>query len=175
MIYLELVKRIKQTIFSYLDVVKFFPEEGEHLIRMQLARFRERGLVKSLKRGLYFFPDRHFDEFEAANKIYQPSYISLETALNYHGVIPDVPLGQVVSVTPVTTRTFDTPVGVYSYRKIRKGFFWGYCESPIRMALPEKALLDFEQFNSKGAVKELRVDWSKIDRIKYNFFKEELL
>lgn len=172
MTYLELTGKIKTTVFFHLDVEKLFPGEGPELIRVQLSRFLHRGHIKALKRGLYFFPDRQFDEFEVANLIYQPSYISLETALNYHGVIPDVPLGQVISVSPVTTRTFKTPVGVYAYRKIKQSLFWGFSETPIKMAFPEKALLDFEQFNSRETVKGLRVDWSKIDKKKYNFLKK---
>lgn len=172
MTYLELSKTIKRAVFSRLDVEKFFPRESEQLIRVQLFRFARRGLIRSLKRGLYFFPDRLIDEFEAANLIYQPSYISLETALNYHGVIPDVPLGHVTSVSPVTTRRFKTPIGVYVYRKIKQELFWGYSEAPFRMAMPEKALLDFEQFNSKAVLSGLRIDWSKIDKNRYDFFRK---
>jgi len=99
MTYLQLERLIKQPIFTLVDVLRNFPDDSEQTVRVQLSRFGQRGLVKLFKRGLYSFSDRPVDELELANRLYAPSYVSLETALNYHGIIPDVPL----AVTSVTT------------------------------------------------------------------------
>jgi predicted transcriptional regulator of viral defense system len=60
-----------------------------------------------------------------ANKIYEPSYVSLEFALSYHGVIPEA-VYEITSVTTKATRRFETLGKVFSYRKIKKAAFTGY-------------------------------------------------
>ena len=62
-----------------------------------------------------------------ANKIYSPSYISLEFALAYHGVIPEI-VYEITSVTTKATRRFEvkTLSKVFSYRKIKKAAYTGY-------------------------------------------------
>lgn len=172
MTYLQLLDRFETRIFTLLDVRKIFWEESESLIRVQLSRFAKRGLITSLKRGLYCFAKKEIDPFTIANQIYQPSYISLESALNYHGVIPDVPLAGVTSVSPTTTRKFITPKGTCFFQKISSKLFWGYNEAPFKMAFPEKALLDYEYFYGKKSGSVLRIDWSKIDKKRYSTFKK---
>lgn len=169
MTYLQLQTSIKTSVFSILDVEKYFPGG---LITVQLYRFAKRGLIISLRRGLYCFSDREIDPFIIANQIYFPSYISLETALHYHGVIPDVPLAGVSSVSPTTTRKFVTPKGNYFYQKLSTKLFWGYSEAPFKIAFPEKALLDYVYFYGQKAADSLRVDWSKINKKRYTEFKK---
>lgn len=171
MTYLQLLKEIKTPVFTILDVAKYFSDENRHLV-VQLYRFVKRGLLISLKRGLYCFADREVDTFTLANQIYTPSYISLETALNYHGVIPDVPLAGVNSVSPTTTRKFLTPKGNFFYQKLSSKLFWGYSEAPYKIAFPEKALLDYVYFYGQKSADALRIDWSKIDRKRYSSFKK---
>src|SRR3989344_9459395 len=54
-----------------------------------LHRYAAKGYIVRVKRGLYAFPDILPPELFLANKIYEPSYISLEFALSYHRVIPE--------------------------------------------------------------------------------------
>lgn len=169
MTYLQLQKAIKTSIFTILDVEKYFPG---NLVITQLHRFIKRGLIIPIKRGLYCFVDREVDVFNLANQLYFPSYISLETALNYHGIIPDVPLAGVTSVSPTTTKKFETPKGSFFYQKISPKLFWGYMEAPYKIAFAEKALLDYVYFYGQKNADLLRIDWSKIDKKKYNSFKK---
>lgn len=82
-----------------------------------------------------------------ANHIYGPSYISLQWALSYYGMIPE----QVFLITSVTTkrsREFDTPIGRFSYMQVPSAYFPIGVESVTRdkigylMASREKALCD---------------------------------
>jgi predicted transcriptional regulator of viral defense system len=74
-----------------------------------------------IKKGLYTFNPVHrrrplLREI-LANLIYGPSYVSLDYALRFHGLIPE----QVTTVTSVTvgrSRQFDTPFGVFAYHGI---------------------------------------------------------
>ena len=84
---------------------------------IQLARWHKAGKLIRLKRGVYQFADGQVDEFSLAGYLYQPSYISLETALNNLGIIPDVS-ANVTSISPVTTKTIKTVKGTFIYSKI---------------------------------------------------------
>lgn len=109
------------------------------------------GELIRLKRGLYVanpeVSGKQIDPKLCANHIYGPSYVSLQWALRWYGLIPE----QVFSVTSVTTkrtRTFTTPLGRFSYMQVPKQYFSigvrmveadGCCSL---IATPEKALCD---------------------------------
>lgn len=140
--FLDLRKLIESNIFGILDVTKLFPDEKPEAVRTQLYRLAKRGLITPIKRGLYCFDKSKVDELELAGKLYSPSYISLETALNYYGVIPDIPMA-VTSVTPVTTKKIEAGMGVFHYLKIDSRLFFGFSVTPLVIACKEKALLDY--------------------------------
>ena len=92
-----------------------------------LQRYTKRGFIIRLKRGLYAFPDALPSDLYIANKLYSPSYISLEFALAYHGVIPEI-VYEITSVTTKATRRFEVKTlgKIFSYRKIKKAAYTGY-------------------------------------------------
>jgi len=71
-----------------------------------LHRYKKIGFILQIKRGLYAFPDNLPPDAYIANKLYSPSYISLEFALSYHGVIPET-VYEITSVTTKATRRFE--------------------------------------------------------------------
>lgn len=172
--YLELKSRLKSNLFTVLDVAKYFPEEFASNIKIQLSRFTKRGLIQRIKRGLYAFDLTAIDEMAMAQLLYQPSYISLESALFYYGLIPDV--AQVVtSVTPTTTKTIATSFGKYQYAKITPKLFFGYKvvsggkeNQSVNMAEKEKALLDYFYIRRIKSTADLRIDLSKVDKTIYH-------
>ena len=94
--------------------------------------------------------DSHLPLYSIANRLYQPSYVSLETALSHYGIIPEV-VYAVTSVTTKPTREFKTPKSVFSYQRIKKSVFAGYSPVTIEghvvlLARPEKALADYLYF-----------------------------
>ncbi len=147
-------KIIDYPIFGFVDILKWFPKENNQVLKVQLSQWQKKGYIKRIKRGLYFFSEAKLeDSFYLVNKIYSSSYISLETALNCYGVIPDVP--QIITcVSPLTTAKFKTPFGVFFYRHLKNDYFFGFKtigskdrKYSYNIALPEKALLDFIYFN----------------------------
>jgi predicted transcriptional regulator of viral defense system len=92
--------------------------------------------------------------FIAANKIYEPSYVSLESALAYYQIIPETVLG-VTSVSSRKTKQYESAWGVFSYRSVKPQYMIGYQvieTSPgikFKIAYLEKALLDYLYLNSK--------------------------
>jgi hypothetical protein len=116
-----------------------------------LVYWQRKGYLIRLRNGHYALAERKITEltlFQIANLLYGPSYVSLETALSYHGIIPEaVVLIQSVA-TPKTYRV-STPLGEFQYRSLQPRLYLGYQLIPqaqgpaIRMANPEKAILDF--------------------------------
>jgi len=161
--YLDLREKIKFNVFSLADVLKYFSQEGKYTIKTQLSRFIKKGLITKIKRELYCFDQSPIDEMELANILYEPSYVSLETALNYYGIIPDVP--QVVTcVTLTTTKKITTVFGVFYYRKIKSELFFGFKTIPattghLKIASKEKALLDYFYIRKIKSISDLRLNF----------------
>ena len=167
--YLDLKEKINLNLFTLADVIKFFPCQKESLIRTQLSRFIKKKLIIKIKRGLYCFNANQIDELELANKLYSPSYISLETALNYYGLIPDITQA-VTSVNLTTTKKIVNRFGVFYYTKMNSRLFFGFTkikssQSPsfIDLAYKEKALLDYFYLRKITAIDELRLDLHRIN------------
>lgn len=122
---------------------------GEH----QLSLWRKKGYIESVKRGMDVFVSRKRDVSaeEISFFLYEPSYLSLEYALSYYGIIPEMVFVK-TAVTPKTTRTFTNGFGVFSYRHLQPKLFFGYeikeaTFGKYLLAEPEKALLDFLYLN----------------------------
>jgi len=104
------------------------------------------GEIIRLKRGLYAFSEG-LDRLALAHSLHGPSYISFETALEFHGLIPER-VNIVMSVVDGRPATFNTPVGVYEYHSQARGLFARgmglqfFNGRTCPMANPEKALLD---------------------------------
>lgn len=115
-----------------------------------VSRNLKSGLFLKLRNNYYMLKDSHPSLYLIANKLYQPSYISLESALSHYGIIPEV-VYAVTSVTTKPTREFKTPKSVFSYQRIKKSVFGGYNPVSIEghvvlLAEPEKALADYLYF-----------------------------
>lgn len=118
----------------------------------QKVRLLERnGEIIRLKKGLYVcnpeITGKALSTELVANHLYAPSYVSLSSALRYHGLIPEA-VYTTQSMTLKHSRDFDTPIGRFEYTYMsRDAFSVGL--SSIRqdgyafvIATPEKALCD---------------------------------
>jgi len=88
--------------------------------RDKITRLLKRGDILQLKRGLYVVSPRHGDNIEPAvisNLLYGPSYVSLEYALSYWGLIPER-VHEVTAMTNKRNKYFSTPLGAFSYKYI---------------------------------------------------------
>lgn len=105
-----------------------------------------------IKRGLYVLnPKRTGRPLSLpliANMLYGPSYVSLDFALSYYGLIPEA-VYEITSVTTGRTKTYDTPVGRFSYEHASLNVYPVGIASVANesghfflMATPEKALCD---------------------------------
>jgi predicted transcriptional regulator of viral defense system len=136
----------------------------------QLSRWVKAGKLVQLRRGLYTLPEQYrkapLHPFVVANRLKRASYVSLQSALEHYGLIPEY----VPSVTSVTTGrpgTYATPVGCFLYRHIKTDLFLDYSFVDVGggqsafIARPEKALLDLLYLTAgsddPGYLRELRL------------------
>jgi len=139
-----------------------------------VKRALKEGLLIRLRRGLYLIAGKaeplFIEEFELALLIYGPSFVSLESALSYHGWIPE----GVYTTTCVSTKRakeFKTPIGIFSYKRIpEEKFYTGVDRIKTKkgcffVATPWRALADFIYTRRKSwkTLSELEGDL-RIDR-----------
>lgn len=148
--YQEFRNIIKSSFFRKTDV----DFKMANISDVQLSRWVNIGYINQIKRGLYVFSDKKdtLDPFGVSFLLYEPSYVSLESALSFHGLIPEL-VPATTAVSTKTTRTFENQYGKFLYRHIRSGLFFGYAPYGVSagkylMAEPEKSVLDYAYFNS---------------------------
>lgn len=110
-----------------------------------------------------------------ANKLYEPSYISFETALSFYHLIPETTYS-ITSATTKPSREFYALEQHFSYTTLKKSAYQGYIpyrqnETTILIVEPEKALADTLYLVNIGR-KNLpeRVDLKKINQKKLKQF-----
>lgn len=138
-------------LFNLNDIRKFAPDFS----RRQLYTWKKNGYLEPVAGGYYVLAEKVIDEsflFMAANLIYEPSYVSLESALVYYQVIPETVLG-VTSVSSRSTKAFISDWGRFQYRSVKSDLLFGYEVVEIsqhkkyKMAKLEKAVLDYLYLN----------------------------
>jgi len=127
------------------------PGENRGEIQKQLSRWTRVGKLLQLRRGLYALAPPYRKtvpaHFLVGNRLRPASYVSLQSALAYYGMIPEY-VPEITSVTTGRPEKLDTPLGRYSYRHLAPSLFYGYHRIEIahsqeaHVAYPEKALLD---------------------------------
>ncbi|MBI5873603.1 MAG: hypothetical protein HZB36_05615 [Candidatus Omnitrophica bacterium] len=138
------------------------PNSRYGIIKRAIAK----GEIIHIKKGLYAlakkFQRKGINLFGLAQLIYGPSYVSFESALNYHGWIPEA-VYAVTSAASKNAKEFTTPLGVFSYKRIPfQSLFFGVDrvespQGPYFMASPWKALIDYVYVYKK--------DWRGIDPV----------
>ena len=165
-----MVKLVNQTIFSSKIKGKNLNVFNANNIRSLfgvsrvaasalLHRYKKQGFILQLKKYFYVFPDALPPDVYIANILYTPSYISLEFALSYHGIIPET-VYEITSVTTKATRRFETLGKVFSYRKIKKVAYTGYEIQKqkglsFNIANAEKAFVDTNYLRLKNRQKPI--------------------
>ena len=128
-------------------------------VRLQLARWVKDGRLIKIHKGLYTLAQHYrkvkADSFYIANVLKPHSYVSLQSALAWYGLIPEfVPV--VTSVSTSRPQSIETPLGRFESRHISKDYFWGYQQLELSdkqaafVARPEKALLDLVYLTPGG-------------------------
>lgn len=151
MVFLALKEKLKDFIvFNLNDIRKI---DGGFDLR-RLSEWQEKGYIKMIRRGHYVFAGLEINEsvlFLMANKIYAPSYVSLEMALSHYSLIPESVYG-ITSVATRKTNHFQNNYGEFIYRHIKPQLMFGYTligyrGQTYKIAEVEKAILDYFYLN----------------------------
>lgn len=141
------------TIFTPLEFQRIF-EVPPTRVKYFLRKYTGEDLLVRLKKNLYALKSRLPHQTEIANKLYAPSYLSLEYVLSYYGMIPET-VYAVTSITTMPTREFVVLGLSYTYQAIKRRAYTGYKLVNINdhqalFADKEKALVDYLYFVSLG-------------------------
>lgn len=160
------------SLFTITDFKKFFSIRKDNTAYKIIERLRKKGVFKKLTKKRYLFTLLSADDFQIANFLYSPSYISLESALSFHGLVSQFPY-QITSITPKKTKIIECLGKEFAYFHIKEGLFFGYeKKEDFLIALPEKALLDYLYFSSKGlrSFEKDIFDLKRIDKKTFSAF-----
>ncbi len=131
-------------------------------VRLQLSRWTRSGRIYQLRRGLYAIAPPYQKviphPFVVANLMQRASYVSLQSALAYYGLIPET-VQATLSVTVGRPEHRKTPLGIFEFRHIRRDLLRGYRMTELQsskpgqqalVATPEKSLLDLVYLQPEG-------------------------
>ncbi len=180
----QLRKRIPFEEFDYQQLLDCLTQYSQP--RAKISTMLKSGVIIRIKKGIYVFGEGFrrapVSREILANLIYGPSYISLDYALQLHGLIPER-VEELSSVSLGRSRHFDTPLGRFSYHRLSMAKYRGgvmRSELPdgraYLLATPEKALLDklhkerglgIRTQSSLGnyLVENLRIDRSDLEQL----------
>jgi len=122
------------------------PDSRQAIIKRAISK----GYLLPLRRDLYLIKNSKqslLNSFEIAMIIYGPSYVSFESALSYHGWIPEA-ARTTTCASVKRAKEFETPVGIFSYEHVPiQAFSFGVEQHQqdaftLFIASPVKALAD---------------------------------
>ena len=166
--------------FTSQDVATLFPGSEDKrygLVKRAIAG----GEIINIRRGLYCLASKYqkksINLYALAQHIYGPSYVSLESALSWHGWIPEA-VYTLTSVSSGKSKEFQTPLGTFSYNRVpQKVFYTGVerladeADNIFLMASPMKALADYVYVNKKDwaglkpAAESLRIEPEEFESV----------
>ena len=177
---LELHRRIPTKHFDYQKLMAA-TQELTHARRF-VGQLMKKGYVIRVKKGLYIWGEdvdaTPFSPEVLANLIYGPSYISLEYALSFYGLIPER-VSTLTSVTFKKNKSFSTTVGTFSYEHLHQDAYAQGIrlelspEKSFLIATPEKALLDLIALRAlkESVLESLRIEPEEFARLNLEAFK----
>ena len=174
-IILELYKNT-DTVFSLKEISLLFPDLSYKALINKLSYAVKTGKLKKVRKGIYV--KDNFDRLELANKLYTPSYISLETVLAKNGIIFQEYRNTIFAISYLTRR-IKLASGEIFYRKIKDKILLngqgveraGGCS----VASKERAFLDAVFLYKNYHFDNLKpLDWDKVKAVK-NIYQSQTL
>jgi predicted transcriptional regulator of viral defense system len=169
--------------FTSQDVATLFPESEDKrygLVKRAIAG----GEILHIRRSLYCLAPKYqkkkINLYALAQHIYGPSYISLESALSWHGWIPEA-VYTLTSASSGKSKEFKNPLGTFSYNRVPQKVFYAGVErltddegDVFLMASPIKALADYVYVHKKDwtdlkpAAESLRIEPDEFESVDAN-------
>ncbi|MBD3413294.1 MAG: hypothetical protein GF421_02550 [Candidatus Aminicenantes bacterium] len=139
------LRELNVPVFQTSDAAACLNIDPAHASKL-LARLASSGHIVHLTQGLWAFEDK-VETLALPQYLTKPfpSYVSLQSALYYHGMISQIP-AVTYAVSIGRTKKYKTPLGEVSVHHVNPSFFFGYKsmgKDIAKMATPEKALIDY--------------------------------
>ncbi len=170
------LQKSKRDIFSLIDLKKLLRIENDNTAYVQANRLTSNGILERITKGVYCLKDSRPGDFETANFLYKPSYISLESALAFYGILIQTPL-TITSVTPKRAKKIFAGNREFTYSHLDQRYYSGYIrEQGFIIATPEKALIDTIFFAGYGRTVIHPEEWllNNIDKKKLKKLSEKI-
>jgi predicted transcriptional regulator of viral defense system len=169
----KIFENVQYGNFTTQDVATLFPGSENRrygLIKRAIAS----GEIIHIRKGLYClapkYQKKNINLYALAQHVYGPSYVSLESALSWHGWIPEA-VYTLTSVSAGKSKEFNTPLGAFSYIRVPQKVLYADVdritdeeENIFLMAKPAKALVDYVYVQKKDwtglnpVIKSLRIE-----------------
>lgn len=164
--YIDFTEKFKDSPIINIADVKTVFSDFDH---RRMYEWQRAGYIKKIARNFYAFANKTISSDDICfigNQLREPSYISMEYALNYYSLIPET-VFLFTSITTKSTASFKTVIGNFNYQSIKKSLFFGYIlkgqeKLKYKIAEPEKAILDFlylrSDIKNQNDIDELRIN-----------------
>lgn len=121
----ELLK-FRTHIIDYASIKTVLQNMGYVNINDKIKNLKQKGILRTLKKELYvhtsIISNNLISKEIIANNILGPSYISLDYALCFYGLIPET-VHEITSITTKRSKLFETDYGVFSFKQTKKELF----------------------------------------------------
>ncbi|MBI3618117.1 MAG: hypothetical protein HY210_07885 [Candidatus Omnitrophica bacterium] len=162
----KVIYQIQRDIFTDRDLVNLIGESADSRYGLVKRACASQEIVR-VKRGLYClappYQRQTLNLYQLAQNIYGPSYVSMESALSYHGWIPEA-VHSVTMACMKKSKDFVTPLGAFNFKRIPVTVFYSEVDrvssdngEAFLMAKPLKALTDYVYAHKQ--------DWKGLDPV----------
>lgn len=157
---LSLLENLDTNLVTSTSLSKVLKIDNKNTVYKIIERLEKNKLIERLVKGKYVLTKSKVSDFEKAGIILSPSYISLESALNFYGILPQFPY-TVTSVTTQKSKRYEINGKEYEFTKLSKKIYSDFVKiDNFLISTPEKALIDLIYLASKGLRK---IDFSDLD------------
>ena len=191
---MQFIEKLRENLYGDfirdLDLAQVFHERSPQAIQSAVSRCLKSSALIRLKRGVYLFGEKYRKrpvvKFALACQLYSPSYISFESALSYHQLIPEATYTITSACYLNKTKQFKNEFGEFSYQYIPvRPFFLevqqlkNYWNNSL-IAGPLRALYD-TIYKRKSIYKslqyfeqDLRIEFDELKTIVSDYSKDDL-
>lgn len=166
---IDILLNLKQkgiSLFTITDFSRIFSITNKNSLSKKIQSLEQKKIIRRLINGKYTLTISHVSDFKIAQFIILPSYVSLESALSFYGIMTGFSY-TITSITTRITKTYIINEKEFTYSHIAPAQFWGYEKrEDFLIATKEKAFLDYCYLSLKGIRAPL--DFEEIDKTKLN-------
>lgn len=141
----------------------------------RLVEWQQKGYIHRVVNRWYVFSKtlRQEELLIVSNRIYSPSYISLQWAMSHYHLIPEG-VYTITAVTSLKTQDYSTSIGTFSYKHVKPSLMFGYrlvsfANTMYKLAEPEKLVLDYlylnPSINSLEDLESLRLNVTELNSL----------